>query len=139
MRKNCVLWQLRKMVSKKQTTAVPNSETKKLTDLRINSGAVIASQIVNNSDPPTLLEQISHNTSGEHRSKELRQLCLRKLAKEGKESPKLKVSAESIQMISYKDNLAAVGKQYAAPLSTMFYKHCRTANMVIQAVGHGSA
>ncbi|POW22536.1 hypothetical protein PSHT_01210, partial [Puccinia striiformis] len=76
---------------------------------------------------------------------ELRQLCLRKLAKEGKESPKLKVSAESIQMISpladgmlswaawcpvllsqdhrYKDNLAAVGKQYAAPLSTMFYKH----------------
>ncbi|POW08398.1 hypothetical protein PSHT_09581, partial [Puccinia striiformis] len=64
---------------------------------------------------------------------ELRQLCLRKLAKEGKESPELKVSAESIQMIfpladgmlswtawcpvllsqdhRYKDNLAAVGKQ----------------------------
>ncbi|KAI7951738.1 hypothetical protein MJO28_007422 [Puccinia striiformis f. sp. tritici] len=29
------------------------------------NGAVIASQIVNNSDPPTLLEQILHNTSGE--------------------------------------------------------------------------
>ncbi|KNE98050.1 hypothetical protein PSTG_08725 [Puccinia striiformis f. sp. tritici PST-78] len=93
------------------------------------NGAVIASQIVNNSDPPTLLEQISHNTSegttsnqpnqkgriktgqrnlrttslNRHRSKELRQLCLRKLAKEGKESPKLKVSAESIQMISYEE------------------------------------